>query len=111
MWSFVQTLLLIAQMIGAINAADPWGYHEDRPEQVGPSKWASVSPACNGSHQSPTNLEYKGDNIINLWGTTKVAPIKFHGDCSNFNLKTLEDLYKWELAGDNRTYLCCPYKL
>jgi carbonic anhydrase len=32
-----------------------------------------------------------------LRGTTDVAPIKFTGDCRKFNLKTLEDLYKWEL--------------
>lgn len=101
---WIVSMLLIAQMIGAINAADTWGYSEDRPDQLGPSNWASMNPACNGSHQSPINLEYKGDSVTNLWGTTKVSPIKFHGDCSNFDLKTLEDVYKWELAGDNSAY-------
>lgn len=100
-WSPIRTLLIGAGLVGLSAAADPWGYHEDSAVQLGPSRWSEVNPACGGGHQSPINLVYKGEDIVNLWGTTKVAPLKFHGDCENFNLKTLEDLYKWEFSGDS----------
>jgi|UniRef100_K3WD24 carbonic anhydrase len=98
-WTSVKTLLLAALVVG-VSAKDDWGYREDSEEQVGPSNWASRYANCSGKHQSPINLEYSGDSVIDLWGTTDIAPIKFTGDCKKFNLKTLEDLYKWELGAD-----------
>lgn len=100
-WAISRALLMAAALLGAVRAADPWGYHEDSPTQLGPSTWSSLYPACGGSHQSPVNLEYEGDSIVNLWGTTSIAPLKFLGDCEQFNLRTLEDLLKWEFPGTN----------
>lgn len=101
-WTPIRSLLVGAGLLlGLASAADPWGYHEDKADQPGPSHWSEINANCNGTHQSPINLEYKGDDIINLWGTTNgVAPIKFHGHCKNFKLKTLEDIYKWEFSGE-----------
>jgi carbonic anhydrase len=100
-WSPLRSLLVGAGLLGVATAADPWGYQENNAVQLGPSRWSEINPACGGSHQSPVNLVYNGDDIVNLWNTTQIAPLKFMGDCKHFNLKTLEDLYKWEFDGDN----------
>ncbi|TYZ62075.1 hypothetical protein PybrP1_008062, partial [[Pythium] brassicae (nom. inval.)] len=101
MWSTVRNVvLLLAPLVGVASAAtaETWGYHEDRPSQPGPSKWVTVAPACGGKSQSPVNLVYHSNSVVNLWGTTDVAPIKLSGSCKGFNLKQLVDVFKWELA-------------
>lgn len=93
-------LLLLASLVAIASAApaETWGYHEDRPSQPGPSKWATVAPACGGKSQSPINVVYHSNSVVNLWGTTDVAPIKLSGSCKGFNLKQLVDVFKWELT-------------
>ncbi|TMW65473.1 hypothetical protein Poli38472_008115 [Pythium oligandrum] len=90
-----------AAVLGLASAADPWGYNDNRADQLGPSGWGEVNPACSGSHQSPVNLEYEGEHIEKRWGEFhEYPPIEFRGDCRKFNLKKLEDLFKWELGAN-----------
>ncbi|RLN06692.1 hypothetical protein BBJ28_00003024 [Nothophytophthora sp. Chile5] len=91
-------LLLGVGWITAASAGDPWGYRETTSEELGPSDWKNSYPSCGGSHQSPVDIpvrELSHDN----WGMP-YAPLKFSGDCERFTMRTLEDLYKWEINGD-----------
>jgi carbonic anhydrase len=93
------TLLIVAT--NAIVATDPWGYRDFDPEQAGPSFWGTLYPKCNGKKQSPVNLVYRGESVNDQSETTYQAPLVFYGDCEQFNLRTLEDLLKWELTGSS----------
>lgn len=106
MRSSVAALVAMMQLVSSVSAATTtaaWGYHEDRPSEPGPSKWGTVNAACDGKRQSPINLVYSGTSVVNLWGTTDVAPLKYTGSCKGYNIKELEDVFKWELSGSNGT--------
>ncbi|KAJ0403210.1 hypothetical protein P43SY_000018 [Pythium insidiosum] len=107
-WTPLRSLLVASGLVAAVQAGDPWGYSEKSTEYLPPSRWSELNPNCGGTHQSPINLEYEGPDIINRWNTTHgVVPLKFVGDCRNFNLRTLDDLFKWEFNGDS----ACKVKL
>ncbi|KAG1713579.1 hypothetical protein DVH05_001366 [Phytophthora capsici] len=94
-----RVLLLGAAFLAASQAdKSKWGYKETSDEELGPNDWKESYPGCGGTHQSPINIPVRtlshGD-----WGLPR-APLKYGGDCEKFKLKKLEDLYKWELDGD-----------
>lgn len=96
-----RVVLLAAALVAAGQAAtQKWGYKESTDEELGPADWKESYPACGGTHQSPINIPVR-DLSHNDWGMAH-APLKYGGDCSKFKLKKLEDLYKWQIDGDER---------
>jgi carbonic anhydrase len=96
-----RVLLLAVGLLAASQATtNKWGYKETTEEELGPGDWKEAYPACAGTHQSPINIPMR-ELSHDDWGMAH-APLKFGGDCENFKLKKLEDLYKWELDADQR---------
>ncbi|KAG6615267.1 carbonic anhydrase-like protein [Phytophthora cinnamomi] len=94
-----RVVLLAAVLVAAGQAATgKWGYSETTDEELGPADWKDSYPSCGGAHQSPINIPVR-DLSHNDWGMA-YAPLKYGGDCSKFKLKKLEDLYKWQINGD-----------
>lgn len=96
-----RVVLLAAALVAAGQAStEKWGYKESTEEELGPADWKESYPACGGTHQSPINIPVR-DLSHNDWGMFH-APLTYGGDCSKFKLKKLEDLYKWQIDGDER---------
>lgn len=100
-WSGLRAALLLAAAVTATaTATDPaWSYHEDDPESLGPLAWGDGYKTCNGQRQSPVNLPQDRDSadVIDLWGTRRRVPLKFSGNCYDFDLMKLGEVYKWLL--------------
>ncbi|KAI9991915.1 hypothetical protein PInf_017295 [Phytophthora infestans] len=96
----VSRMLLLSATFIVSGQADTskWGYKETTDEELGPADWKDSYSACGGTQQSPINIPMRKLSH-NDWGMAH-APLKFGGDCSKFSLKKLEDLYKWEINGD-----------
>lgn len=110
-WSgFRAVLLAVAVTVGATSAGDPWSYHENIAESLGPSTWGKSYPTCNGERQSPINLpqDRNGPHIVDKWGTRHRLPLNFMGNCYDFKLKKLGEVYKWELNTDNNSKTWLP---
>ncbi|KAF1775375.1 Carbonic anhydrase, alpha-class, conserved site [Phytophthora cactorum] len=88
-----RALLLGAALIVAGQAGtNKWGYKETTEEELGPADWKE------SYRRSPINIPVRKLSH-NDWGMAH-APLKYGGDCSKFTIKKLEDLYKWEINGD-----------
>lgn len=102
MFSPVTRLLLLGASLLTVSseAADPWFYKESENGELGPSDWKNSYPVCGGQHQSPVNIPVSSMSRDD-WGMEH-APLKYGGSCDLYTLKKLEDLFKWEIQGDER---------
>ncbi|CEG49779.1 RxLR-like protein [Plasmopara halstedii] len=62
--------------------------------------WNFESPVCKGDHQSPINIFLPNIDNVKVWDTEN-PPLQFDGDCDESIIKKLENLYKWEIQGDD----------
>ncbi|OWY95046.1 Carbonic anhydrase [Phytophthora megakarya] len=99
--SVPRVLLLGATLFAAVQAENAkWGYKETTDDELGPEDWVKGYPTCDGTSQSPINIPVRSLSHDD-WGMEH-APLKYGGKCEKFKLKKLEDLYKWEITGDEK---------
>jgi carbonic anhydrase len=104
---------VVASSIPSFTAAAKWGYHhhnESRTtstdDELSPDEWGLVYPSCNGTRQSPIDIEtasvkHEARAEGCFMSAYDTVGLSFSGECKSFTLEALEDSFHWNVANDS----------